>query len=60
VLENWNECNEEEKLEELNIEKQPQQRPIKITTKKILKKTNYIFKKFENKNLNIIHNDLNI
>ena len=60
VLENWNECNEEEKLEELNIEKQPQQKPIKITTKKILKKTNYIFKKFENKNLNIIHNDLNI
>ena len=60
VLENWNECNEEEKLEELNIEKQPQQRPIKITTKKILKKTNYIYKKFENKNLNVIHNELNI
>ena len=60
MLENWNECNEEEKLEELNIEKQPQQRPIKITTKKILKKTNYIYKKFENKNLNVIHNELNI
>ena len=60
VLENWNECNEEEKLEELNIEKQTQQRPIKITTKKILKKTNYIYKKFENKNLNVIHNELNI
>ena len=60
VLENWNECNEEEKLEELNIEKQTQLRPIKITTKKILKKTNYIYKKFENKNLNVIHNELNI
>ena len=60
VLENWNKCNEEEKLNELNIEKQPQQRPIKITTKKILKKTNYIYKKFENKNLNVIHNELNI
>ena len=60
ILENWNECNEEEKLEELNIEKQPQQREIKITTKKILKKTNYIYKKFENKCLNVIHNQLNI
>ena len=60
ILENWNECNEEEKLEELNIEKQPQQREIKITTKKILKKTNYIYKKFEDKNLNMIHNQLNI
>ena len=60
ILENWNENNTEEKSEELNIEKQPPSKKIKITTKKVVKKTNYIYKKFENTNLNIIHNELNI
>ena len=60
ILENWKELNSEEKLEEFNIEKQPQQRQIKITTKKILKKTNYIYKKFTNESLNITNNQLNI
>jgi len=59
-MENWNENNEEEKLEELNIEKQPQSKQIKITTKKIIKKTNYVYKRFENSSLNMNHNQLNI
>ena len=37
-MENWNEINSKEKSEEINIEKQPKAREIKITTKKILKK----------------------
>ena len=60
ITENWKENNEEEKLEELSIEKQPQPKQIKITTKKIIKKTNYVYKRFENSNLNINHNQLNI
>ena len=60
IMENWNENNEEEKLEELNIEKQPQSKQIKITTKKIIKKTNYVYKRFENSSLNMNHNQLNI
>ena len=35
-------------------------REIKITTKKILKKTNYIYKRFENANLKIDNEQLNI
>ena len=60
ILGNWKNLNKEEKSEEFNIEKQPYSRQIRITTKKILKKTNYIYKKFNNENLNIIHNQLNI
>ena len=60
LMDNWKELNSEEKVEEINIEKQPQQRQIKITTKKILKKTNYIYKKFDNSNLSMINNQLNI
>lgn len=36
-MDNWKELNSEEKVEEINIEKQPQQRQIKITTKKNFK-----------------------
>ena len=59
-MENWNEINSKEKSEEINIEKQPKAREIKITTKKILKKTNYIYKRFENANLKIDNEQLNI
>jgi len=60
LLDNCKELNSEEKVKEIYIEKQPPQRQIKITTKKILKKTNYIYKKFDNSNLSMIHNQLNI
>ena len=60
IIDNWKEINSEEKIEDLNIEKQPKKREIKITTKKIIKKTNYIYKKFDNNNLIINHNEINL
>ena len=58
VLEDWRDTNLQEQSETLNIENQ-KKREIKITTKKILKKTNNIYKKFGN-NLEITKNDLGI
>ena len=58
VMKNWKETISEEKLENINIENQ-KKREIKITTRKILKKTNNIYKKFGN-NLTISKNQLDI
>ena len=60
IIENWKQTINEDKSEELNIEKQPKKKEIKITTKKILKTTNNIFHRFNQKDLIISNNDLYI
>ena len=60
ILDNWKESISENKSEDINIEKQPKKREIKIATRKITKKTNYKYKKFGDEYLAITKNDLNI
>ena len=58
VMNNWIDLASKEKTEDLNIERQPPKREIKITMKKTTKKTNNIYKKFNN--LSIVQDQLNI
>ena len=58
VMNNWIDSVSKEKAEDLNIERQPPKREIKLTLKKTLKKTNNIYKKFNN--LTIVQAQLNI
>ena len=58
VMNNWKETISEEKSENINIEIE-KKREIKLTTRKILKKTNHIYKRFGN-NLEISKNQLDI
>ena len=51
IIENWKNNVSEEKADIFNIENQPQKREIKITTKKITKKTNNLYHKFDNLNI---------
>ena len=60
ILDNWKESISENKSEDINIEKQPKKREIKIATRKITKKTNYKYKKFGDEYLAITKKDLNI
>ena len=58
ILEDWKYSNLQEQSETLKIENK-KKREIKITTKKIIKKTNNLYKTFGN-NLEITKNDLGI
>ena len=58
VMNNWIDSSSKEKAEDLNIERQPPKREIKITMKKTTKKTNNIYKKFNN--LSIVSDQINI
>ena len=60
VLNNWKESISQDKSEDLNIEKQPKKKEIRIATRKITKKTNFTYKKFGDEHLAITKNDLNI
>ena len=59
IINNWKESVIQEKSDLFNITKEPQKREIRITTKKILKKTNNIHRKFID-NLFISQQELNI
>ena len=58
IMNNWIDSVSKEKTEDLNIERQPPKREVKITMRKTIKKTNNIYKKFNN--LSIVENQLNI
>ena len=58
VMNSWIDSASNEKTEDLNIERQPPKREIKITMKKTTKKTNNIYKKFNN--LSIVQDRINI
>ena len=57
ISENWNDSNMKQNSEILNIENK-KKREVKITTRKIMKKTNFVYKKFSN--LSISQNELDI
>ena len=57
IMENWNDSNVKQNSEELNIEN-TKKKEIRITTRKIMKKTNNIYRKFGN--LDIVKNELDI
>ena len=58
IMNNWIDSVSKEKTEDLNIERQPPKREVKITMRKTIKKTNNIYKKFNN--LSIVEDQLNI
>ena len=58
IIDNWKESISKEKSEELNIEKLPAKREIKIVTKRTLKKVENYYRKFNN--LNTAQEQINI
>ena len=58
IVDNWKESISKEKSEELNIEKLPAKREIKIVTKRTLKKVENYYRKFNN--LNTAQEQINI
>ena len=58
IMNNWIDSVSKEKTEDLNIERQPPKREVKITMRKTIKKTNNIYKKFNN--LSTVKDQLNI
>ena len=59
IMNNWKESISQDKSEDLKIKSEPKKREIKISSKKVTKKTNFLYKRFGD-NLEISKSELGI